>query len=83
MLPILRQTLNNYGRMGAAESFSGPIARGDVATVEKHLRVLRNLPGAREVYVALAWAAMRDLPVKNREGLEKVLTDLLRSRAKT
>ncbi len=73
MLPILRQTLNNYGRMGAAESFSGPIARGDVATVEKHLRVLRNVPGAHEVYVALAWAAMRDLPVKNREGLEGAL----------
>jgi predicted short-subunit dehydrogenase-like oxidoreductase (DUF2520 family) len=74
MLPILRQTLNNYGHMGAAESFSGPIARGDVATVEKHLRVLRNVPGGREVYVALAWAAMRDLPVKNREGLEGALT---------
>jgi predicted short-subunit dehydrogenase-like oxidoreductase (DUF2520 family) len=73
MLPILKQTLANYARLGAAESFSGPIARGDVETVKKHLRVLRKIPGAREVYVALARAALRDLPAKNRAALSKVL----------
>ncbi len=73
MLPILRQTLANYARLGAAESFSGPIARGDIDTVQMHLKILRNLPGAREVYVALASAALRDLPAKNRAGLSTVL----------
>ena len=73
MLPILRQTLANYARLDAQRAFSGPIARGDVATVEKHLRVLRGVPSAREVYIALARAALRDLPAKNRAGLEKIL----------
>jgi predicted short-subunit dehydrogenase-like oxidoreductase (DUF2520 family) len=73
MLPILRQTLANYARLGAPGSFSGPIARGDVATVEKHLRVLRRIPGAQEIYVALARAALRDLPAKNRAALRKIL----------
>ncbi len=73
MLPILRQTLENYARLGAPEGFSGPIARGDAATVRKHLRVLRKVPGAREVYVALARAALRDLPAKNREELDRML----------
>ena len=73
MLPILRQTLANYARLGAPGSFSGPIARGDVDTVEKHLAVLLGVPGARELYVVLARAAMRDLPAKNRAGLEKIL----------
>jgi predicted short-subunit dehydrogenase-like oxidoreductase (DUF2520 family) len=73
MLPILRQTLANYARLGAAGAFSGPIVRGDLATVEKHLNVLREVPGAREIYVALARAALRDLPAKNRAGLEKIL----------
>ncbi|MGA8215173.1 MAG: DUF2520 domain-containing protein, partial [Candidatus Sulfotelmatobacter sp.] len=73
MLPILRQTLANYELLGAPGSFSGPIARGDVATVEKHLRVLRGVPGAREIYVALARAALRDLPAKNRAALKKIL----------
>jgi len=73
MLPILKQTLDNYARLGAAGSFSGPIARGDVATVRKHLQVLLEVPEAREIYVALARAALRDLPAKNRTVLEKIL----------
>jgi predicted short-subunit dehydrogenase-like oxidoreductase (DUF2520 family) len=73
MLPILKQTLANYARLGAPGAFSGPIARGDVATVKQHLDVLRGVPGAREVYIALARAALRDLPAKNRDGLEKIL----------
>jgi predicted short-subunit dehydrogenase-like oxidoreductase (DUF2520 family) len=73
MLPILQQTLANYARLGAAGSFSGPIARGDVATVGKHLQVLLEVPETREVYAALARAALRDLPAKNRAQLEKML----------
>jgi predicted short-subunit dehydrogenase-like oxidoreductase (DUF2520 family) len=75
MLPILKQTLENYARLGAAGSFSGPFVRGDVATVQKHLQVLKGIPGAREIYVALARSALRNLPVKNRAALEKVLRD--------
>lgn len=73
MLPILTQTLANYARRGAPAAFSGPIARGDVATVEKHLRVLRSIPGAREIYLALARAGLRDLPASNRDALAKIL----------
>jgi predicted short-subunit dehydrogenase-like oxidoreductase (DUF2520 family) len=73
MLPILRQTLANYARLGAPASFSGPIARGDVATVGKHLKVLLEVPDVREVYVALAFSALHDLPAKDRAGLEKML----------
>ncbi len=73
MLPILEQTLTNYAWLGAPASFSGPIARGDAATIEKHLEVLLAVPGAREVYLALARAALHDLPAKNRAALEKIL----------
>jgi predicted short-subunit dehydrogenase-like oxidoreductase (DUF2520 family) len=73
MLPILRQTLANYARLGAPGAFSGPIARGDSATVQKHLQVLQRVRGAREVYIALARAALLDLPAKNRAALEKML----------
>jgi predicted short-subunit dehydrogenase-like oxidoreductase (DUF2520 family) len=73
MLPILRQTLANYARLGAPGSFSGPIARGDAATVGKHLKVLLEVPEVREIYVALAQAALRDLPAKNRDALKRLL----------
>jgi len=72
-LPIIRQTLANYSRLGPARSFSGPLIRGDAETVAKHLAVLKKHPGAREVYVALARAALRGLPVKNRERLQRML----------
>ena len=72
-LPIIRQTLANYASLGPARSFSGPLIRGDVETVTKHLAVLRKHPATREVYVALARAALRGLPVKNRNGLMRLL----------
>jgi predicted short-subunit dehydrogenase-like oxidoreductase (DUF2520 family) len=74
-LPIIRQTLANYSRLGPAQSFSGPLVRGDAETVARHLAVLKKYPGAREVYVALARAALRGLPVKNRDGLNRLLRD--------
>ena len=73
MLPILEQTLANYAKLGPAASFSGPIVRGDVETVRQHLRAISGMPAIREVYRALAKAALAYLPVKNRRKLEKIL----------
>ena len=73
MLPILQQTLRNYGALGPADAFSGPLVRGDAATVRRHLRALSEVPVARQVYVALAGAALQALPVRNRRELEKAL----------
>ena len=36
MLPIVRQTLANYAKLGPAEAFSGPIVRGDTQVVREH-----------------------------------------------
>jgi predicted short-subunit dehydrogenase-like oxidoreductase (DUF2520 family) len=72
-LPIILQTIANYGRLGAANSFSGPFIRGDAGTVAKHLELLKNNPVTRAVYVALARAALKRLPVKNRDDLRCLL----------
>lgn len=74
MLPILQQTLANYERLGAPQSFSGPIARGDAATVKKHLDVLRGIESAQQAYLALAQVALHELPVRNRRELTEVIT---------
>jgi predicted short-subunit dehydrogenase-like oxidoreductase (DUF2520 family) len=71
--PLLRQTLSNYLEHGAAASFSGPLVRGDVATIRKHLAALADVPEACEAYVALSKTALKHLPVKNRRDLEKEL----------
>ena len=70
---ILLQTFRNYLEAGAAAAFSGPLVRGDVATVRANLRALRVLPEARQAYRALARAALRELPVRNRSELRKLL----------
>jgi len=73
MILILLQTLANYAAFDASGAFSGPIVRGDVDTVRRHLRVLRRVPAAREVYLALARAALRYLPTKKKDSLSKAL----------
>jgi predicted short-subunit dehydrogenase-like oxidoreductase (DUF2520 family) len=72
-LPIIRQTLENYARLGPQHSFSGPIIRGDVETVARHLSVLKKHPEVRSVYVALARSAIRRLPARNRDKLRHLL----------
>jgi predicted short-subunit dehydrogenase-like oxidoreductase (DUF2520 family) len=72
-LPIIRQTLENYSRLGPAKSFSGPFIRGDAETVRKHLALLTNFSRVRKVYIALTESALHGLPVKNRQAIGKLL----------
>jgi predicted short-subunit dehydrogenase-like oxidoreductase (DUF2520 family) len=73
MLPIVRQTLANYSKLGPAGAFSGPIVRGDAGVVRRHLKELKKVPEARAVYLALARAGLRYLPARKREALKKLL----------
>jgi len=78
MLPILQQTLANYAALDAAGAFSGPIVRGDVETIRRHLRVLRKVPAAGEVYAALANAAVKYLPGKSKGKVRRLLNGQVR-----
>lgn len=73
MTPLLWQTLCNYLKKDAASAFSGPLVRGDVATIKRHLAELKQLPEVRQVYIALATASLQQLPVKNRKLIEREL----------
>ena len=70
---ILRRTLENYFRGGAAAAFSGPMRRGDLVTIKRHMKELRKVTGAVEVYRALARASLKRLPVRKRREMEKVI----------
>jgi predicted short-subunit dehydrogenase-like oxidoreductase (DUF2520 family) len=55
LLPLTRQTLDNFERLGPAASWTGPVARGDFETVARHAAALRNYPKEfRSAYLALA-----------------------------
>jgi predicted short-subunit dehydrogenase-like oxidoreductase (DUF2520 family) len=71
--PILRQTIQNYLTHGPAKAFSGPIVRGDAATVRKNLLALSRVRGAGEIYRALARVAVEELPSKNAAAISKAI----------
>lgn len=73
VVPILLQTLANYASFGAPGAFSGPIIRGDVDTIKRHLKALRALPPARDAYAALIRAALHYLPARNKSSIKKLL----------
>jgi predicted short-subunit dehydrogenase-like oxidoreductase (DUF2520 family) len=70
---ILRQTIENFLREGSAAAFSGPIQRGDVKTVQRHLRELKKVQGAPTIYKVLAMQAVHGLPGKEKAAMMKVL----------
>jgi predicted short-subunit dehydrogenase-like oxidoreductase (DUF2520 family) len=74
--PILEQTTRNYRETGAERAFTGPIARGDVKTVAKHLQALKRVPTAEPIYRALASLAAEKLPAAERGGFRKLLRTL-------
>ena len=72
MLPIVERTVSNVLHKGAARSFSGPLARGDVGTVAAHLKAL-SASGEAQVYASLMEYAIGALPVKRKDEMEKLL----------
>jgi len=54
LLTLLQGTVNNMYTLGVPGALTGPIARGDVGTVEHHLAALVDKPEARALYVTLA-----------------------------
>jgi predicted short-subunit dehydrogenase-like oxidoreductase (DUF2520 family) len=73
MAPILRQTMKNYAERGAAAAYGGPMKRGDINTILRHLKELKRVPGASEVYRALVKSALIDLPGTKRKELTRIL----------
>jgi predicted short-subunit dehydrogenase-like oxidoreductase (DUF2520 family) len=42
LLPLLRGTLNNVDNIGLPDCLTGPVARGDLGTIERHLSALES-----------------------------------------
>jgi len=42
LLPLLAGTINNIGTIGLPDCLTGPIARGDLGTIERHLSALET-----------------------------------------
>jgi len=55
LLPLTRQTLDNFERVGPLAAWTGPLARGDFSTIERHVKALADFePEYLEAYKALS-----------------------------
>jgi predicted short-subunit dehydrogenase-like oxidoreductase (DUF2520 family) len=71
--PLVLASVQNTFASGPAAALTGPLARGDLSTVEEHLRELD--PAERDAYRALAREAAR-LTGRRDTGLDRLLDDL-------
>lgn len=74
--PLLLAASANVARLELHDALTGPVARGDVGTVEAHLRALAADPALRELYRALSAELLR-LPLLHDPGSATHLRGLL------
>lgn len=76
LTPLMRSNLEHIAACGPVQALTGPVERGDAATVQKHLDCL-NSPQERELYRAasqkLVELARRKNPERDYEALEQIL----------
>ncbi|MBA7635716.1 hypothetical protein ES703_43320 [subsurface metagenome] len=54
LMPLLRGTLNNINNVGIPQCLTGPIARGDTGTINKHINALGKVaPAVLSTYLEL------------------------------
>ncbi len=53
ILPLVTGTVDNIRKIGIPNALTGPLARGDLGTIAKHLRALQKLPEQEAVYTRL------------------------------
>ncbi len=80
LLPLTRQVLENFQRLGPRAAWTGPLSRRDYKVVEAHLRALRDSPGEfAQAYEALNRLAARVLsqdPAGMLFELEKISAEM-------
>ncbi len=81
LLPLVEGTLSNIRERGPAAALTGPIRRGDVETVERHLAALRGVPAdLGELYRALGRRVVAlarqsgDVPEDRLDAIEQLLS---------
>jgi predicted short-subunit dehydrogenase-like oxidoreductase (DUF2520 family) len=79
LLPLMQSALGNLESLDPASALTGPIARGDVATLEAHVNLLQNQPEILSLYKKLGVSTVQMLDKGAiRESTKNKMLDLLR-----
>ena len=66
LMPLLRGTLNNIDNVGIPQCLTGPIARGDIGTIKKHINALQKVaPAVLSTYRELG---LQTIPIALAKG---------------
>jgi predicted short-subunit dehydrogenase-like oxidoreductase (DUF2520 family) len=68
LMPLVQGTLQGVKELGLEKALTGPVVRGDVGTVRRHLEALASRPLDDQMYRVLALAAVRLLEQGKRPG---------------
>ena len=71
--PLVRSSVADAFSLGPGRALTGPVARGDLATVERHLETLD--PGERDAYRTLAREVAR-LTGRRDHAIDRLLSDV-------
>ena len=71
--PIIEETLHNIKTHGLRKSLSGPLQRGDVDTIRRHLITLKQHKGIMRIYKQLSLYIVHNLAPRNRGSRIKQL----------
>ena len=66
LLPLVRGTVDNLEAVGLPTALTGPIARGDIGTVERHLAVVAKV--AHQLLPVYKELARRTVPIAHAKG---------------
>ena len=73
LLPLTRQVLDNFERVGARAAWTGPLARGDFEVIAAHEAALRDFPSEyRKAYEHLNRLAARVLSQNPQEAISRL-----------
>lgn len=79
--PLIYSTLNNIGELGTEKALTGPIARGDISTINSHLEILKEkaeefLPLYRQLGLyTVSLAARKGTLQKEQQNQLKILLE--------
>jgi predicted short-subunit dehydrogenase-like oxidoreductase (DUF2520 family) len=70
--PLLEGTLHNVNNIDIFDALTGPVTRGDLTTIRKHLAELDKFPTARRIYIDLAKQALEIAKRGNKTPRDKI-----------
>lgn len=74
IIPIIQETISNIREKGLNKALSGPLERGDIEVIKKHLDTLKKNKNLLDIYKTLSRAILKNV-VKNRK--KKEIAELL------